>query len=286
MEWKKIYSYPACFLILFFAATTNSYAQDTTLSCFNDSDCADPFQYCAKAPSDCSGQGLCEPKPEQCIMVYDPVCGCDGNTYGNDCEAAAAGVNVAYTGECKITNTCLDNNDCQATEYCAKVASNCTGDGVCKQRPELCPLVYDPVCGCDGNTYGNDCEAAVAGVNVAYKGECTNITPCSTNADCTGATEYCAKEAGACDSRGACETMPEYCITLYDPVCGCDGNTYGNDCEAAQAGVNVATAGECYTCTPVADNEKGPRCADGLDNDCDGMSDCNDPDCSRNKACK
>ena len=36
-----------------------------------------------------------------------------------------------------------------------------------------------------------------------------------------------------------------FCITLYDPVCGCDGVTYGNACEAGCYGVEVACEGPC-----------------------------------------
>jgi hypothetical protein len=67
--------------------------------CSHNDDC-EPGYYCAKREGHCEGAGRCRPKPDACITLWDPVCGCDGKTYGNACEAAMGGTSVAYHGLC------------------------------------------------------------------------------------------------------------------------------------------------------------------------------------------
>lgn len=66
--------------------------------------------------------------------------------------------------------------------------------------------------------------------------------------DC-GEGEYChrtiAAQCGAADAPGVCRTPPEMCTMDYTPVCGCDGQTYSNECVANSKGVSAAYAGEC-----------------------------------------
>jgi len=40
-------------------------------------------------------------KPDcNCILIYDPVCGCNNVTYGNSCQAECASITEYTKGEC------------------------------------------------------------------------------------------------------------------------------------------------------------------------------------------
>lgn len=73
---------------------------------------------------------------------------------------------------CLAQSECKSATDCSDMEFCMFPDGSCGGMGKCIRKPEICTMDYSPVCGCDNQTYSNECSANTKGQSVKHKDEC------------------------------------------------------------------------------------------------------------------
>ncbi len=217
----------------------------------NECNCPDDCQ--EEPPPDCFEEGesfvdfeyedKCCPgltPVSDCILEPDgscscPKCPCYVCTYCGDGECGLGETECTCPEDCGEPAECVFDKDCDDLEECT--LDLCI-DGQCK---------YEELPDCIGDYCWDD-------------GMCPD-------------GYYCQYPDGGCWAEtGACSMIPEACIQLYDPVCGCDGVTYGNYCDMQAESQSMAHEGECQT-ECVKEGEMGSGFVPGPPMECcEGLS--------------
>merc|ERR1712126_23341 len=158
--------------------------------------------------------------------VPSEVCASDGKTYWNSCLAECKNVTVSCQGECPCSSP--------------------SGTRIIDPAPAACKCprgggMNFKVCGKNGKTYWNECLARCENAEMECRGEC----PCGGG---DPKAKIIKDPVSTTASPMACR-----CPRWQRQVCGKDGNTYFNDCQARCGNADIQCYGGC-PCRGPKDN--------------------------------
>jgi chitodextrinase len=175
-----------------------------------------------------------------CTANYDPVCGCNGVTYSNGCVAMVAGVKDVVPGACGQADLILPSTPNGLT---SKVFP-------CMLPP--CPVGLQWVPSTDNigvTGYNIYLEGTKIGTSASPNFTLTSIKTGHYSVSACDAAGNISAPSATIYLKGDCiPKTPDpdiVCIALVDPVCGCNGVTYSNGCEAERNGIVNYTKGGC-----------------------------------------
>lgn len=117
---------------------------------------------------DCYKKGYpkcCTKDKGNCPANSTPECECLPGKCSGDSE------------ENKNSKCTLGDSTCIGKTFCRYVDGDCgVTNGRCRDMPTACEYTFIQVCGCNGVTYDNACEANSVGISVDYEGACGEIS--------------------------------------------------------------------------------------------------------------
>lgn len=195
---------------------------------------------------------------------------------------------------CNGQEVCL-NQTCQQGTPISCQSDNifCNGEEVCSEATQSCMSAGDPCStgeSCDEN---NDMCVSLCGNGVCDQGENCSSCPGDCISGSSGGTcSSCFK--GVCDGKCNPNKDSSDCSDCWSNYCCgdgvCEGDENGDNC-AIDCPVSVCGDGTCdydedqCNCSADCGAPGIEICNNNLDDDCDGLVDCDDSDCTGDPVC-